>query len=218
MKVFYILDNVGSTKKDLPPGPRIFWSQYGGYYFKFKDGDGPFKSLTELRKNSPIYKKLQKQDPRRAQKIYSKQFLIHAVHDVLTTEEVEKDLEWHLYDMLNHTLSGKIKKNVSFGVHYFHPDHHKILELIKAPNDKGVWEARIAIKNHQTNKWVEKSNTSTFFPKNWDITMLGFKIHEAYMNKKPLSETKFVGLTHCGISIVFIFEGSKIISLYPLYQ
>jgi hypothetical protein len=209
MKLYYILNNLG---------PRIVWTSYRGYHFEFKDGEGPFRSLAELRKHSLIFKKLQKQNPQRSQKIYAKQFLIHSVEDVITTDKVQEDLEGNLYEMLNHTLSGKLKKTEAFGVHYFHPTHHKIIELTKAPTAKGVWEARIAVKNYQTSKWIQKTKASTFFPRDWDITTLGFKIHEAFMNKKQISETKYVGVTQCGISIAFIFEKSKIVSLYPLYE
>ena len=215
MKYYYIVNNVGSKINDLPAGPRIFHMQF---VVEFKEGDGPFNSIKELRKNSTLFKKLQRENPQRAQKIYEKRFIIKAIDFVLASDSIENDLNGYTYKILDHILSGDIKNKKGHGVHYFNPIHHKILELTKAKNSRGVWEAKIAFLNNKTQKWVEKEAASTFFPTEWNKTELLHKIHSAFNNKEKITETKFIGETNCGIRVVFIFREEKLLSIYPLYD
>jgi hypothetical protein len=86
MTFFYIVDNVVSPgKNDLPIGTRILKIPYGypNLIIQFRTGDGPDRTIKELRKESTRFIKLQRDDPQRAQKIYDKKFIVY-VADLLT--------------------------------------------------------------------------------------------------------------------------------------
>jgi hypothetical protein len=218
MKYYYILSNIGSKIYDLPVGTRIMSCSPRYATIEFEEGDGPYNTFRELRKNSSVFKKLLKEDPRRAQKIFEKRFIIKSVDFIEAPNSTEYDLNGNAYDILTHILTGNIKDKKSYGVHYFNSKTNKIIELTKPPDSKGIWEARIAILNTNNNKWVEKDSASTFFPTAWNKNELLQKVRVAYINKVQESPIKFIGKTECGIDIVFILEEAKIVSVYPLYN
>ncbi len=145
MTFYYIVDDVVSTSDDLPTGQRIFKISYEhpSLIPQFKTGDGPYRSIKELRRNSPRFKNLLKDDPQRAQKIYSQRFLIDIVDQVLVPKTIDEQLDGKLFHMLDHSVSGKITKNNISGIHFFEPKFHRIIEVTKDKNEKGIWEARI---------------------------------------------------------------------------
>jgi hypothetical protein len=218
---YYIVDNVGSPGgNDLPIGTRIFkiTDKYPSLKFQFKTGDGPYRTIKELRKESTRFKKLQRDNPQRAQKIYDKKFIINVADKIIVPESIDEQLKGKLAHMLNHVVSGKITKENISGVHFFESKFHRVIEVTKLKNKKGVWEARIEAIRPEKNDWIKKDRPSTFFPTEWKKELLVLKFHEAFSNKKELTETKFVGTTACGIDIVFIIEDNKILSVYPVYD
>jgi hypothetical protein len=221
MTLYYIVDNVVAEKNDLPKGKRIFCINYGqgSLIAKFDEGDGPYQNVKELRKNSsPRFKELQKEDPQRAQKIFNKSFLIIVADKVFYPDQVGEELDGNLYSVLHHSTSGSFtKKNIS-GIHFFNPRFHRIIEITKKKNSKGIWEAKIEGKRPATGDWITKDRPSTFFPTDWTKELLLLKIHEAFMNKKAMTDLKYVGQTNCGIDIVFIIEENKVVSVYPEYE
>ncbi|MEZ5047952.1 MAG: EndoU domain-containing protein, partial [Chitinophagaceae bacterium] len=182
----------------------------------FTFGEGPFRSLKELRKESIIFKKLQRNNPQRAQKIFNKEYIVQVGSYALISPEVKKDINEYVFEMLSHIVTGARIKDKVFGVHFFMPAHHRISKLIKEPNKNGVWEAEIEVLNPSTQKWLVKDKPSTFFPNNWSETTLVNKIHEAFVDRQLESSTKSIGTTKCGVRIVFIFKENKIKTLYPL--
>nr|HPH99353.1 EndoU domain-containing protein [Chitinophagaceae bacterium] len=158
-----------------------------------------------------------RENAKRAEKIFDKKFLIETKDLILVHETVEQALSNHLFSILDHIMNGKIEKNKVGGVHYYNPEYHKIVRDTKKPNKDGIWEAKISIKNYKNNKWIEKEELSTFFPKNWDTTTLCFKLKEAFVTKEKQNGGIYIGNTSCGIKIAFYFKGSKILSVYPLY-
>lgn len=222
MTFYYIVDDVVSpeNKNDLPVGTRILKVTYGypSLIFQFKTGDGPYWTIKELRKESSRFKKLQRDNPQRAQKIYDKKFIVNVADKVLVPESVDEQLKGKLFHMLDHVISGKITKDNISGIHFFEPKFHKVVEVTKEKNKKGVWEAKIEAIRPEKNDWIKKDRPSTFFPTEWTKELLVLKFHEAFNNKKELTETKFEGTTECGIDIVFIIENNKIVSVYPVYN
>lgn len=221
MTFYYIVDKVGSPgKNDLPIGIRIFkiTYRYPSLIYKFETGDGPYRTIKELRKESIRFKKLQRDNPQRAQKIYDKRFIISVADKVSVPESIDEQLKGKLGYMLDHVISGKIVKDNISGIHFFESKFHRVIEVTKERNNKGVWEAKIEAIRPAKNDWIKKERPSTFFPTEWTKELLVLKLHEAFNNKKGLTETKSIGTTSCGIDIVFIIEDNKIVSVYPVYE
>lgn len=218
MKYYYILNDIISSNNDLPAGPRIKCQNSRSILRKYKNGDGPYASLKELRKNSSIYKKLLRDNPKRAQKICQKNFIFHLIESVPILNSTEKTIGNAAFEMLSHIVLGKIKnKNVS-GAHLFTPEICKVIKITKPKNEKGVWEAQISIKDPDTDRWVDKKLLTTFFPNLWSKELLLVKLEIAFVARKKISDVKYVGDTDCGIPIVFIYKKDKIVSAYPIYE
>ena len=85
MTFYYIIDDVASAGNELPTGLRIFKInyEYTSLIFQFKTGDGPYKTIKELRKTSIRFKNLLRDNPLRAQNIYDKRFLIDVADKIL---------------------------------------------------------------------------------------------------------------------------------------
>ncbi|MEO6832423.1 MAG: EndoU domain-containing protein [Chitinophagaceae bacterium] len=216
MELYYILDNVISKKNDLTIGTRILKVSCG--LFPFKAGDGPYRTLRDLRKSSTRYKSLQQGNPKRAQKICGDKFIINITNKILYPSLHEDQFEGTLIDMITHVILGTITKDNVSGIHFFNPKFHRILETTKAKNEKGIWEAKIEAKRPNKVDWVKKVRTSTFFPIEWTMELLVLKISEAFENKKKLTESRYIGRTKCEIDIVFIMDGKRIISVFPMYD
>ncbi|MCC7028816.1 MAG: EndoU domain-containing protein [Chitinophagaceae bacterium] len=132
----------------------------------------------------------------------------------LSPEEFSQQLR----EVMTHMTTGEIKKGKSYGIHFFKTSHHRIGELIRPANAKGVWEARIDVRHPKTNAWVSKKKSSTLFPVSWTETILLQKIAEAYENSFLNNSFKKIGSTSCGIRIAFIFQQGVLASCYPLYD
>ncbi|MFN8250140.1 MAG: EndoU domain-containing protein [Ferruginibacter sp.] len=218
MKHYYILNDVVSSNNDLPVGPRIKSQPANWIIIKYENGEGPFTSLKELRKNSSIYKKLLRENPARAQKICEKRFIFQTAELVPISDSTQKNLGNIAFEMLSHIISGKLKdKNVA-GAHLFDPNIIRIEKITKEKNSKGIWEAIISRKDINQNKWVLKKLPTTFFPDFWNKGMLLIKLEQAFVKKKKISETKYIGYTECGVPIAFIYKKEKVVSAYPVYE
>jgi hypothetical protein len=144
--------------------------------------------------------------------------LINLGSIILFSESIADQLGGKLFHMLTHTISGKVDKSNVSGIHFFDPDFHKVIEVTKEKNEKGIWEARIEALRPTKNDWIKKDRPSTFFPTGWTKDLLVVKLHQAFLNKKKLSRTEFQGETDCGIKIVFRIEGDELVSVYPKYE
>ena len=157
-------------------------------------------------------------DPKRAETICKKQFIIHIIELVPIADSTQNNLGNVAIEMLSHIISGKIKDKKSYGGHLFNSTTQKIIEITKTPNIKGIWEARISLKDIKTGTWIEKEQPTTFFPQTWSIGFLLLKLESAFLNKKKESETKYTGNTDCGIPIVFVYRKDEVVSAYPIYD
>jgi hypothetical protein len=185
---------------------------------KFDDGDGSYQTVKELRRNSNRFKELQVENPQRAQKIFDKDFLINVADKIFYSDQIGEELDGNLYNILQHSTSGKFTKYNISGIHFFNPKIHIVIEITKEKNLKGVWEAKIEAKRPTKNDWITKERPSTFFPTEWIKELLVVKIHAAFMNKKAVTDLKYIGQTDCGIDIVFRMKENRVISVYPLYD
>lgn len=135
-------------------------------------------------------------------------------HNKLSPEEFSRQLS----QIMTHMTTGEIKKGKSFGIHFFKTSHHRISEIIRPANEKGVWEACIDVRHPKTNAWVSKKKSSTLFPTAWKEQDLALKLKEAYTNSTQSNSYKKFGTTSCGIKVAFIFQNGEIASCYPVYE
>jgi hypothetical protein len=128
-----------------------------------------------------------------------------------------QDFENQLPSILNHILEGEIKKGKSIGIHFFQPEKHQIIEILKEKNKNGVWEAFIQIRHPKTNTWVKKEKASTFFPMHWTYEQLVEKLKIAFVNKKRKYVYQYIGKTDCGVKVIFFLKNNLVVSCFPKY-
>ena len=216
-KYYYILNNIGEEQNDLKPGVRIL--EKSNPYFKHpKDvGEGAFNSLKELRAKSEILRKLEKDNPKRARRIFEDRFIIKAASQVFVPLDGSEYTKL-IYPLMQHSSGGKVKGREVLGVHLFHPNRVKIVKKISHTNKLGIWQAYIMVYNRNSKKWIPKSRPSTFFPVNWTLQELVDECRMAYNNRKVLSDVKHIGATRKGIPVIFIIKNGKLKSVYPHYD
>ena len=132
-------------------------------------------------------------------------------------DTILQDFDYQLPGIINHILHGEIKKGKSIGIHFFQPEKHQIIEIVKEENKNGVWEAYIQIRHPKTNTWVKKEKTSTFFPINWTHEQLVEKLKIAFLNKKRKYVYQYIGKTDCGVKIIFFLKNNLVVSCFPKY-
>ena len=132
-------------------------------------------------------------------------------------ENILQDFDYQLPGIINHILHGEIKKGKSIGIHFFQPEKHQIIEIVKEENKNGVWEAYIQIRHPKTNTWVKKEKASTFFPINWTHEQLIEKLKIAFQNKKRKYVYQYIGKTDCGVKIIFFLKNNQVVSCFPKY-
>ena len=196
--------------------PNDFANPTENYFLEIKEGDGPYQSIRNLRRNSPIFKRLSSKSSKLANKILDKKNISFIKDLVLTPQE--RTYTKDFIKLIDHTLRGHIKDKKVFGVHYFEETKMKLKELIKSENEKGVWKAKIVFFDKSNNTWIEK--TSTFFPKNWSIHQLFHECDYAFTNKikDKSSDSKFTSKTYSGINVEIIIINDNVKSIYPLYE
>lgn len=178
------------------------------------EGEGPFKSLRGLKKNSSIYRKLKSTNSKRARKIEENIFT--ASDGILTPAG-----STYSNDFLNifiHATKGRVKNGKVSGVHFYNPGKIKIVDEEIIDNKTGVWKAEIEYFDKNTNKWIPKKEASTFFPKHWTRTELFHECDFAHkrMKKKPNTEHLYTSMTISNIPVEIVKKENKLISIYPL--
>lgn len=76
---------------------------------------------------------------------------------------------------------------------------------------KGFYEATVKVWNAATNKWVKKSNKSTFFPDAWDETkvlqeisdIIGKKSEKIIPSLCTSSSNAYEGIMSNGVKVIF---------------
>ncbi len=215
---YYINTDVWtSNKQGLKPGAAIMKTPT---HFKitFTEGNGPYSSLKELKRNSPIFKELSKTDPKRCQQILLSKNISEAKNMIWTPEDTSFDLEF--IDLIMHATIGRIKKGKITGVHFYDNERVKILEIMSINKITKVWQAKIEFFNIDSQKWILKDKPSTFFPKHWNFANLLEECDLAYRNREKVNDSdhKFRSKTLSNVPVEIIFNKGKMISIYPLLQ
>lgn len=213
---FFIIPDIFSSEKgDLNAGERIVkfplnWS----FTMKPSGSEGPFFNLKDLLEQSILYKNLKKTNPKRAQKIIQKEYIITAKDFSLINQNLS--LEEDFIYSINHSVKGEIQNKKLKGVHYYDENKIKIIEELKI-NEKGVWSALIEKLNND-GKWIRKHSPSTFFPKEWTIGRLLEEIIETDNNKtkKENTENIYESYTKSGIKVEIIIVNGKTKTIYPV--
>ncbi|MDL2303555.1 EndoU domain-containing protein [Dysgonomonas sp. OttesenSCG-928-D17] len=223
-KDYFIGDNITmiGNKNDLKSGVRIFCIKYTWLRVELGGGfEGPYSSLAELKAGSEIFKKTNKEDSKRIQKILRPENIITCnINDsIFAPSEVG-----HRYDLMksiHHIISGDVGKNKHLsGVHLFDEAQMRIVKITREPDNMGVWEAMIEVWDNKLQKHIGKPNPSTFFPSNWSRTRLFDEIIVAYNNRYKCPECMNIwhGKTKCGIFVDMYINNGIIKTIYPRHQ
>jgi len=206
-----------SENKTLPDGPRIIELNDEIINFIPEEVDGPFDTIQELKKSSTIYKNLKLSNPKRAQRIIDQKNIVKVVNSIIYPDD---DSEYfnHIYNLMLHSSTGKVDRNGVLGIHLYNPDRVRILEITKPVNKQGIWEASIEVFCQNSNKWIKKANSTTFFPRSWNLQRLVLECKPAYEKRIRLTERKYIGLTQSGVSITMIFDNGRLKTIYPNYE
>lgn len=204
------------TKKDIElPIIRILRKDKFSVKFKcddIKKAEGPFNSLSELKKKSFIFSTVIKQKNRDR---ISNRYNIKELQGFLPIRGDIK-VELTFLNSLNHTIVGKISKQKVKGLHFYNPDEIKITERIAEDIRTGVYSARIEKFDKNTGLWIKKEEITTFFPDNWSIHRLFYECLFAYENKKQDSGNLYSSNTISNVPMKFVInEEGKIITFYP---
>ncbi|MCY2687578.1 EndoU domain-containing protein [Salinimicrobium sp. TH3] len=211
---YYIIENVckATGQEKLKVGIRIF--MVPDFYPSIQEGEGPFKSLRNLKRNSFIYKKLILKGSKQVQKV---------LNNITVSEKFILTPEGKTYkdDFINvylHVTKGRVKNGKVSGLHFFDPEKIKIIEEEYFDNATGVFRAKIEFFDKNTKRWIPKKASSTFFPKNWSPTNLFAECDFANMNKvkKVDSEHIYLSKTMSGIQVEIVVKNGKLTSIYPL--
>ncbi|WP_282017763.1 EndoU domain-containing protein [Salegentibacter mishustinae] len=211
---YYIIDNVwkATVQEKLNLGIRIF--KVPDYYPPIQEGEGPYKSLRNLKKNSAIYKKLTSRGSKQVQKVLNN--ITESEKYILTPEN--KTYKDDFINVYLHVTKGRVKNGKVTGLHFFDPDKVKILEKENQNEETGVFKAKIEFYNEKTGKWIPKIASSTFFPKSWSQTTLFNECDFANSNKIKKENTNYTyhSETTSGIPVEIIEVNGIVKSIYPL--
>lgn len=213
---YYILECCYSTNKQgLKAGVRI---QKIPCHFPidFKNGNGPFTSLTDLKKKSTIYRNIVLRNTKRAQQICLEKN-IQVIENFVRTNRDSKFSE-DFIQTIEHCTKGNIKNGEISGIHYYNPEKVRVLKILQENKVTGILKAEIEFYDLETNKWYKKRKFTTFFPKKWSLEQLFHECNYAIENKtkKNDSEDVYISKTQTGINVEIIMKKGKLKSIYPL--
>ena len=215
-KNFYIKDNISSINStdDLSSGVRILCVNLGYISINIEKSDGPFNSIEQLKKESPIFKKLVKTDHLRVQKILEKKNIINVKDFILHKEKKSYSID--IIKTFQHTTKGDVKFKKISGIHYFNNEKMRIKKITANTDSKGVWKALVEVYDMKQNKWFEKE--STFFPRDWSLTQLFHECDYAVQNKVKCYDKQsiYLGKTISGIPVEIIIKNTELKSIYPI--
>lgn len=182
----------------------------------FEEGEGPFQSLRNLKRNSRIFLRLKRTNPRRAQQIIKEQH-IHTVAGMFTTPHGSK-FQIEDIELFSHCTKGRVKSGSVTGVHFYDPQKVKISDVLKENNETGVFEAEFEYYNSATKSWIKKGTSSTFFPRTWQRGKLLQECQNAYDLIKESKPNNGIVLSRTseGIKVKLVFKEGKLKSIYPL--
>lgn len=217
---YYMHKFLPSESQEMLDGARI--ASFDNPEFIISESDdinGPYTSLKELRTNSILYKNLLESDSKRAEKISLEKFIVKVEKLITFPADYNTDFEKIIYRIMQHSENGSIKGKDVRGIHIYNPRKIKILNMISNPNKLGIFKAEIEVLNERTNNWIKKESTTTFFPNDWDTYRLIHECYFAFVNRKKISETEYIGITELGIKVLFLYsESGEFKTVYPIYE
>jgi hypothetical protein len=218
---YYITEHdISSTNSsDLSAGPRIFKVK-PDYKWVITQSEGPFLSTRNLKRNSQIFKKLERTKGKRAQQIIIDKNIIELKKEGRVYAPVEKGFSFDFIRVIEHAVKGNVKNGKVSGVHFFDEDKVRIQKTLKI-DDNGVFEAIFEFYDSSQKLWIAKENPSTFFPKSWSLNKLFHECNFAYHNdKKVLVEDRqqvFSSVTKSGISVRIVYSiNGELKTIYPI--
>ncbi len=181
-----------------------------------ENGDGPYKSINELKKNSKIFIELTKTNPSLVQKILNPKNIFNGINLILTPKG--QTFGMNEMNSLIHCTIGRVKNGNITGVHFYDSKKVKLVEIIKQNKNTGVFKSRFEFYDSRTKKWILKKNPSTFFPINWSVHQLFQECIFGIKNMKinDNSESKYNSTSLSGIPLEIIMVNDELKSIYPL--
>jgi len=200
-------------------GPRIVELQTNTIKLQKEEGEGPYESLVELKKDSNIYRQLIQDNPRRAEKIANDQFLVKVEIIIVWPNGVDETFHKIVYRIIQHSSNGKVNRKGVSGIHLFDKSKIKIVKLLSEDKTTGIFEAEVEVLNERTGQYIKKKDKSSFFPVYWDLQRLIFECYEAYMNMVEVEANIYQGKTESGIKLEFVYNQDNVFrSVYPVLK
>lgn len=126
----------------------------------------------------------------------------------------------------DHILNGEVKvkgdgRLVAQGFHHQAPGTDGNARLVRGtvtrPDEFGVYEAAVEIRDPRTGRWVRKATASTFFPKEWSRSQVRSAIVEAYSRRPDPDAREWVARLPSGMHVfVAVDPSNRITTAYPL--
>lgn len=217
--LYFLIDNfvAANSPSDLKAGVRIVAFKDGPYPIS-EQLEGPYVSISQITKLSPMYKKLIIENGSRAQKIIEKKNIpILSLKNAILVRRGEK-ISKDFLNVMQHSVKGDLKANKLFGVHFFDESNMKVKSIIGKTDENNVWKAIVDVLDRQRGKWYSKE--STFFPRSWTRTQLFYELKYAYEHRKKVEgfQFRYEAKTFSGVPVVIIAKNGKLNSIYPRYQ
>lgn len=220
---FYITEqDISSTNsQDLSAGPRVF-KVLIGYKWLINKSNGPYLSIRNLKRNSPIFKRLEATKGKRAQQIILEKNIVELKKEGVVYSPLEKGLPFDFIRVIEHAVKGNVKNGKISGVHFFDKEKVKIINVIKIDNN-GVFEANFECYDNVEKRWVAKEKSSTFFPKSWNFTQLfhecSFACHDSRKKLVEGRQQVFSSITESGISVHLVYStNEELKTIYPIFE
>ena len=220
---YFIGENVAvlSNKTELKDGVRIFCIRHNQLRVVLGEGfEGPYPTLQNLKANSELFHKLQKENSRKAEKISRPENIMKSnINEsifTLANQGHQKDF----LQAIRHAITGDVRKEALSGVHLFDESRMRIIHITRSPDKFGVWEAEIEMYDKKSNKYIKKEKPTTFFPNEWSRSQLFHEISVACNNIYKCPECKNVwhGTTPSGVFLNIIVKNDRIETIYPRHS
>ena len=122
---------------------------------------------------------------------------------------------------LVHIESGEINhRGEAVGYHHrpngLDPPGTRILGILQPPDAKGIYRARVALRDPATDAWVQKKGASTFFPDTMSRSEVVDAILDAFHHAQTSNGGQFVGPSGTGFVIEGWYQNGRISAAYPL--
>ena len=179
-----------------------------------KELEGPFISLTELKRKSKIYSSIDN--------VKTKQSILNPKNikefDKITFLPFEHSYEPNFIKLFLHAWIGKIHKTDISGIHFYTPENTKLIEILEKDEKSGIYSAMISRFDKEKNIWVNKSNPTHFFPDNWTIQKLFIELDNAYLNKTHYEGSIYYGYTSEKIKVKIVIKNDKALTMFPVIK